>query len=56
MISGWLGNKLYGKLDEISNNLTKMAAELHTRVTDIDKRLVVVETHCGHHHRRDEDK
>lgn len=47
MVMGWLGNKTYGKLDEISNNLVKMAGELHTRINGIDKRLVRVETQAG---------
>lgn len=44
LILGWLGNKTYNKLDEISTNLVKMAGELHTRINDLDTRLVKVET------------
>ena len=43
-IIGWLGNKFYAKLDEISKNLIMMAGELHERINDIDRRLVRVET------------
>ena len=43
-IIGWLGNKFYAKLDEISENLITMAGELHDRINGIDKRLVRVET------------
>lgn len=43
-IIGWLGNKSYAKLDEISRNLITMAGELHDRINGIDKRLVRVET------------
>ena len=43
-IIGWLGNKFYAKLDEISRNLIAMAGELHDRINGIDKRLVRVET------------
>jgi len=43
-IIGWLGNKFYSKLDEISKNLVTMAGELHDRINGIDKRLVRVET------------
>ena len=46
MMTGWLGNKFYVKLDEISKNLTTMAGELHNRINGIDRRLVKVETHC----------
>lgn len=44
MIIGWLGNKFYTKLDEISSNLVKMAGELHERINGLDRRLVRVET------------
>ena len=43
-IIGWLGNKSYAKLDEISKNLITMAGELHDRINGLDKRLVRVET------------
>lgn len=43
-IIGWLGNKFYTKLDEISKNLIAMAGELHERINGIDRRLVRVET------------
>lgn len=43
-IIGWMGNKFYSKLDEISKNLVTMAGELHDRINGIDKRLVRVET------------
>ena len=45
LIVGWLGNKLYTKLDEMSRSLNNMAGELHERISNIDRRLVVVETH-----------
>lgn len=43
-IIGWLGNKFYTKLDEISKNLILMAGELHDRINGLDRRLVKVET------------
>ena len=43
-IIGWLGNKFYAKLDEISKNLITMAGELHERINGIDRRLIRVET------------
>ena len=43
-IIGWLGNKFYATLDEISKNLITMAGELHERINGIDRRLVRVET------------
>lgn len=45
LIVGWLGNKLYSKLDEMSQSLNTMAGELHNRINGIDLRLTVVETH-----------
>lgn len=51
----WLGNRLYNKVDEMSNSLTRMAGELHTRINNIDTRVVAVETkldmgaHCSTH-------
>lgn len=50
MMVGWLGNKFYNKLDEISRNLTEMAGELHNRINGLDRRLVKVETHCDNFH------
>lgn len=44
LVLGWIGNKTYGKLDEISTNLVKMAGELHTRINGLDTRLAKVET------------
>lgn len=43
-VIGWIGNKLYNKVDEMSVNLVKMASELHTRINDLHTRLVRVET------------
>lgn len=47
---GWLGSKVYEKLNEISNNLVDMAGELHERINGLDRRVTVVETRC--HDRR----
>ena len=43
-ILGWLGNKFYTKLDEISGNLVKMAGELHERINGLDRRVTRVES------------
>ena len=43
LVIGWMGNKLYNKVDEMSKNLISMASELHTRINTIDNRLVRVE-------------
>ena len=47
LVLGWLGNKTYAKLDEISLHLIKMAGELHTRINGLDRRLVRVEAKTG---------
>lgn len=56
LILGWLGAKLYSKLDEMSKNLVLMASELHTKINVIDLRLTKVETRCDdtgdEYHRR----
>lgn len=49
-ILGWLGNRIYSKVDEMSGNLVKMAGELHDRINGIDRRVTVVETRCGSNH------
>ena len=43
-IIGWLGNKFYTKLDEISKNLVTMAGELHDRINGLDRRTTILET------------
>lgn len=55
MVLGWLGNKTYTKLDEISRNLIVMAGELHDRINGIDVRLTVVETRCIDRRKAHED-
>ena len=45
-VLGWLGNKFYVKLDEISKNLVDMAGELHDRINGLDRRITKVETQC----------
>lgn len=44
LILGWIGGRLYNKLDEVVVNLQKMASELHDRITGIDKRVTAIET------------
>ncbi len=46
-IIGWLGNKFYTKLDEISKNLVTMAGELHDRINGLDRRTTILETRIG---------
>ena len=56
-ILGWMGNKLYGKLEEITAALHQIAGDLHEKINDLDKRVTVVETRCvNNHERRSTDK
>lgn len=43
-VLGWMGNKLYAKVDEMSKNLVTMAGELHARINDHGERIVKLET------------
>lgn len=37
-VLGWIGNKVYGKLDEVVKAVGSVKDELHTRITDTDRR------------------
>lgn len=50
-VLGWLGNRIYSKLDEVAKSITAMYErvgevkdELHDRITGIDKRVTRIET------------
>jgi len=43
-VLGWMGNKLYSKLDEITRSLHQIADDLHMKINNVDMRLTVVET------------
>lgn len=45
MILGWLGNKMYSKLDEMNRTIPVILAELGGRVRDLDRRVSQIETH-----------
>lgn len=53
VILGWLGNKIYSKLDEMSGTMRAIEGDLHDRINGIDKRVTVIETRCmtNHEHR-----
>lgn len=44
-VLGWLGNKIYSKLDEVSNTMHKIAGDLHEKLNELDRRVTRVETH-----------
>lgn len=50
-VLGWLGNRIYNKLDEVAKSIAAMydrvgevKDELHDRITGIDKRVTRIET------------
>ena len=44
-ILGWLGNKIYSKLDEVSETMHRIAGDLHEKLNDLDRRVTKVEAH-----------
>lgn len=52
-ILGWLGNRVYQKLDEMGKTLHRIAGDLHEKINNLDRRVVVVETRCGVNHTQD---
>lgn len=49
-ILGWIGNKIYSKLDAMGEALVTMAEALHEKINSIDRRVTVVETKCEGNH------
>jgi len=43
-VLGWIGNKIYSKLDEMNSSLTRLDRDLTLRMHDIDKRVARLET------------
>lgn len=43
-VLGWLGNKIYTKLEEMGDTMHVIAGDLHDRINGIDGRLIKVET------------
>jgi uncharacterized protein YoxC len=50
VILGWLGNKIYSKLDEMSGTMRSIEWDLHDRINGLDKRVTVIETRCTTNH------
>jgi len=44
---GWLGSRVYSKLDEMSKTMHSIASDLHNRINGLDRRVTVVETKCS---------
>lgn len=47
---GWLGNKIYTKLDDMSKTMSAISADLHGKISDLDRRVTRVETRCSSNH------
>ena len=43
-VLGWLGNKIYTKLESLSDAMDAVKDELHERINKIDRRVTRVET------------
>jgi cell division protein FtsB len=47
---GWLGSKIYNKLDEMNLTMHTIASDLHEKINDLDRRVTKVETRCESNH------
>ena len=43
MIFGWLGNKIYTKLDTLSDKMDQIETELHEKIMVLDRRVTRLE-------------
>ena len=43
-VLGWIGNKIYTSLENLSRGLRDMEKELLLRLTDMDRRITRIET------------
>lgn len=46
LVIGWIGNKMYQKLDEMSALMRNIEADLHGQISDLDRRVTKVEMRC----------
>jgi len=44
LLLGWLGSRLYSKIDELGKAIITLAGELHSKINTIDGRLIRVES------------
>lgn len=49
-VLGWMGSRVYSKLDEMAKTMHSIAGELHNRINGLDRRVTIVETKCGSNH------
>ena len=45
VLLGWLGNKLYSKLESIDGKVTKIETNLRGEIQEIDRRVTRLETY-----------
>lgn len=43
-VLGWLGSRIYSKLDEMGKTMNAIASDLHEKINGLDRRVTVVET------------
>lgn len=54
-ILGWMGNKMYDKLNEMANSMRMIEKDLHGQISSLDRRVTRLEDHTGiddEHHKR----
>lgn len=44
LILGWMGNKVYNKIDEIGRSVHNIETDLHGKISALDRRVTTVET------------
>jgi len=44
VVLGWMGNKLYDKLDTLAESLHKIETDVHNRITKLEVRIAKLET------------
>lgn len=52
-ILGWMGNKIYNKLEELANSMHSIEGDLRGKIGDLDRRVTVVEVRCIARHSQD---
>ena len=46
VVVGWIGNKLYGKLESIEKKINKIENELRQEIHELDRRVTRLETYA----------
>lgn len=42
-VLGWIGNKIYSKLEELNDTLHRVEGDLHEKINSIDQRVIWIE-------------